>query len=374
MTQVESLAKFDKFFRKRLEFLPYHFYISFYSNQKKKFLKKLSNDYTNFEIRNIKSKPVTLWDIEFKTPLFNSAGMFKYSEGYYTVAMQGAGAWLAGTYTTQKRIGNIKNGVLHPFLPLPNSQTSINWMGLPNEGIELAAKKISQLERFNNTPIGVSVSADPGMKKEEVLPRLIEGLKLLEAANVDFIELNESCPNVSSEHSLVLDKLDPELVERMEYISKNFLNKRNRNLPLILKLSNDTDSSLIPHFIDLSIELGFDGINLGNTSTDYSNLKQNLNVRERKLFNYFTNIYGGGVSGKNLKEKSKILCKLASEHIQNKNLSKEFHIIRTGGIETAEDIKASKDIGVSLNQWYTAYFENFGIKGHNIYQDLSSNL
>lgn len=66
MTQVESLAKFDKFFRKRLEFLPYHFYISFYSNQKKKFLKKLSNDYTNFEIRDIKSKPVTLWDIEFK--------------------------------------------------------------------------------------------------------------------------------------------------------------------------------------------------------------------------------------------------------------------------------------------------------------------
>lgn len=374
MTKVEKLAKLDKVFRKRFEVLPYHFYISFYSNQKKKFLKQFALDYLNFEIVDYPQKNIKLWDIDFKVPLFNSAGMFKYSEAYYTVAMQGAGAWLAGTYTTQKRIGNFKKGIMHPFLPLPKSHTAINWMGLPNEGIETAAKKISQLEKYNNTPIGVSVSADPGMKSEEVFPKLVEGLKLLDKANVDFIELNESCPNVSDEHSLVLDKLDEDLVQRMEYISKNFLQQRSRNLPLILKLSNDTDPNLIPSFIDLSIDLSFDGINLGNTSTNYPELKKTLNDTEKKFFNYFTNTYGGGVSGRNLKENSKNLCKLASEHLQKKNLSKEFNIIRTGGIEDAKDLIESKEIGVKLNQWYTGFFDAFGKYGHNIYRNLSNNL
>lgn len=373
MTNVEFLAKLDKAFRKHLKLLPNHFYVSFYSNQKKKFLKKFAEDYQNFQTIQFDYKAVKLWDINFNSPIFNAAGMFKHSEAYYTVAMQGAGAWLTGTFTTQKRIGNIKNGILHPVLPLPVSGNAINWMGLPNEGIEFAAKKISEIQKFNDTPIGVSISADPGMSNKEVLPKLIEGMHLLEKANVDFIELNESCPNVSSQHSLVLDRLDPELVERMEYISKNFLKNRKRNLPLILKLSNDTDINLIPHFIDLSIDLEFDGINLGNTSTNYTFLKSNLNDDERKLFNYFTNTFGGGVSGRNLKENSKKLCKLASEHIQKKNLSREFNIIRTGGVENLSDILESKEIGVSLNQWYTGYFDNFGINGHNIYKNLFSN-
>lgn len=374
MTKVEKLARLDKVFRERLEILPNHFFISFYSNQKKKFLKQYSIDYVNFELIDFEPKNVRLWDIDFKMPIFNSAGMFKYSEGYYTVAMQGAGAWLAGTYTTKSRVGNIKKGIMHPFLPLPNSHLAINWMGLPNEGIEVAAKKISQIEKFNNTPIGVSISADPGMSSKEVLPNLVEGMKLLEKVNVDFIELNESCPNVSDEHSLVLNKLDDELVERMEFISNNYLKFRNKNIPLILKLSNDTDPKLIPTFIDLSIDLGFDGINLGNTSTKYVDYKQNLNSTERKLFNYFTNTYGGGISGRILKDNSKNLCKLASEHLQKKNLSKEFNIIRTGGIENSDDILDSQNIGVKLNQWYTGYFDSFGKYGHNIYKNLSINL
>lgn len=374
MTKVEKLAKFDKVSRKLLTNLPNNYYISFYSNQKKKFIRDFANDYINFELQKIYTSSVKLWDLEFKMPLFNSAGMFKKSEGYYTVAMQGAGAWLAGTYTTKKRIGNFKNGVLHPFIPLPNSGVAINWMGLPNEGIEIAAKNISQLQKFNNTPIGVSVSADPGHNPLEILNDLVNGLFLLEKANVDFIELNESCPNVTDGHTIKNDVLDPDLIQRMEFISQHFLSKRNRNLPLILKLSNDTSAELIPIFIDAAIELGFDGLNLGNTSTNYPKAKEFLNNKERKMFNYFTNSYGGGVSGKNLKNISKILCKLANDYLQNKKINKEFHIIRTGGIEDASDLIESEKIGIKLNQWYTGYFKNFGIYGHSVYSELSKKL
>lgn len=374
LTKVEKLAKIDKTLRKVMTSLPNQYFISIYSNQKKKLIKNFADDYVNFELKEIYSSNTKLWDIDFKIPIFNSAGMFKYSEAYYTCAMQGAGAWLAGTYTTKRRIGNFKKGVLHPFLPLPKSEIAVNWMGLPNEGIELAAKKISKLEKFNNTPIGVSISADPGNNPTLILADLVEGMKLLEKANVDFIELNESCPNVSDGHSLSNDKLDEDLVYRMEYISQNFLKFRNRNLPLILKLSNDTSPELIPLFIDIAIELGFNGLNLGNTSTNYTYTKEFLTEKERKMFNYFTNVYGGGVSGISLKENSKKLCKLASEYLQNKNLKTEFHIIRTGGIDSADDILESKNIGVNLNQWYTGYFKNFGKYGHSTYSEISKQL
>lgn len=374
MTKVENLAKIDKGVRKLMTNLPNNYYISFYSNQKKIFVRDFANDYINFGIKEIFSKPTKLWELDFKIPIFNSAGMFKKSEAYYTVAMQGAGAWLSGTYTTKKRIGNFKKGVLHPFLPLPHSNIAVNWMGLPNLGIEQAAKDISNLEKFNNTPIGVSISPDPGKNPLEILKDLVNGMNLLDKAKVDFIELNESCPNVSDGHTLTNDKLDQELIKRMEYISTHFLKKRNKNLPLILKLSNDTDPALIPLFIDIAIDLEFDGLNLGNTSTNYAQAKELLNNKERKMFNYFTNSYGGGVSGKNLKNISKDLCKLANECLQNKNLKREFHIIRTGGIDNPQDIIESKDIGVKLNQWYTGYFKNFGIYGHSIYSEFSKKL
>ena len=92
------------------------------------------------------------------------------------------------------------------------------------------------------------------------------------------------------------------------------------------------------------------------------------------MFNYFTNSFGGGVSGKNLKNISKNLCKLANDYLQNKKLNKEFHIIRTGGIEDASDIIESEKIGIKLNQWYTGYFKNFGKYGHSVYSEISKKL
>jgi hypothetical protein len=52
----------------------------------------------------------------------------------------------------------------------------------------------------------------------------------------------------------------------------------------------------------------------------------------------------------------------------------EFHVIRTGGISSADDILLSEKSGISLNQWFTGYFEGFAAKGHRLYQMIFNDL
>ncbi len=372
MSLTENLAKLDAFLRPYFEYFSPKFYIDFYSRGRKDFLSRLSfEEPLDINTENW-SRPIKLWDIEFKNNLFNAAGMFKSGIGYKMSALQGAGAWLAGTSTSNPRAGNNKFNILHPFLPLPNSKSAVNWLGLPNDGHSSLAAKISKIEKIKSCPIGVSVSSDPSETGFTALKSLLEGMNDLSKAGVDFIELNESCPNVSN-HISTTNELDKSMLERLEYIKENFLHKRNKNLPIIVKYSVDTDINLLLKLLPILIDLGFDGINLGNTSTNYSYYITKLNSREKKIFEYFTSNFGGGVSGNLIKEKSLNLCKECSKIINSINLKKEFHIIRTGGIDSYQDLLDSEKAGASLNQWYTGYFENFSKYGHNLYQNIYSN-
>jgi dihydroorotate dehydrogenase len=297
--------------------------------------------------------------------------MFKKGEGYNVVASQGAAAYLAGTSTDTPRPGNSRNGIVHPFAPYPQSGAAINWMGLPNEGHEVVAKRLSRILPVPGCPIGASVSANPAKSGAEAVDGLIKGMEVYHASGVHFIELNESCPNVP--HDTQIDSstgLDSHLMERLESISIRFLKKRSRNLPVIVKFSNDTDVNLIPALVDILIDLGFDGINLGNTSTGYKEIRDMIKPSERSLFDYFTKTFGGGVSGRPLKEKSLALASESAKYIKSRNLPREFHVIRTGGVDSAEDIRKSNDAGIALNQWFTGYFENFAEFGHRVYESI----
>lgn len=369
MTRTELLSKFESRIRPNIMWLPPHFLINLYSTQKLKFLSNFFEELPEKQI--IVGKSVKLWDIDFNIPIFNAAGMFKNGFGYQVVANQGAGAYLCGTTTSEVRKGNLKDKIYLPFAPYPNSASASNWMGLPNDSHSIVAKRLSEIEKVKGCPIGASVSITGDSNSLSNLDLLIEGMKQYDKANVDFIELNESCPNViDSNHQINNIDLDKDLVKRLEYLSINFLSKRNRNLPVILKLSNDTNPDLIPTMIDIMIDLGFDGLNLGNTSTDYKNLELQIDKKDKKVFQYFTSNFGGGVSGRIIKGKSLHLIRTASSHLKSKNLQKEFNLIRTGGIEFKSDFDDSLSSGASLCQWYTGYFSNFANYGHRIYKSF----
>ncbi|MDX9791502.1 MAG: hypothetical protein RBT61_11775, partial [Candidatus Kapabacteria bacterium] len=341
MSFSERLAKLDRIARPIVSMMSPRFYIDFYSRARRDFLQRLSDEEPHN--LNIDSwiKPVKLWDIEFNSRIFNAAGMFKNGKGYKLCACQGAGAWLSGTSTTHPRAGNRKTDILHPFLALPRTASAINWLGLPNDGHEALAGKIRRIEKIKGCPIGSSVSSDPTEIGIHALKSLIDGMNVLVDAGTDFIELNESCPNTEAHKSTSNSTLDTELINRLQYISEHFLNKRNKNIPVIVKLSVDTDSKLLHELIPLLVEMNFDGINLGNTSTTYKEYSELINPREYAAFKYFTENFGGGISGKLIGNKSLSLCQEANKIIKNIELHREFHIVRTGGIESTEDIRLS---------------------------------
>ena len=143
---------------------------------------------------------------------------------------------------------------------------------------------------------------------------------------------------------------------------------------MIVKFSNDTAPEQVGKLVALLVELGFDGVNFGNTSTAYREIGETIDSRDRPLYDYFTGTFGGGVSGRPLREKSLALCREALRVVAALSPRHEFHVIRTGGIESAEDLRASAAAGIRLNQWYSAYFEHLSAHGHGLYRRLYAEL
>lgn len=369
MTFCEIIAKFDQPFRK---FFVSNFpYLScfLYSCARKVFLNKIIKENPR-QITLPKEYEVKLWDIKFRAPLFNAAGLFKDGDGYFLSYRQGAGAFLAGTVTLSPRVGNSKRGINHPFMPYPRSKASSNWLGLPNKGFELVAKKISELPRFHSFPIGISIASS--LETKSTMNQLVEALHLFQKAGVDFIELNESCPNVENHRSYAI--LDDEFINRLEFISNKFIKKINANIPVIVKLSNDFPAEIIPNLLDILIEQKFSGINFGNTSTNYLQYREFIHHLEQKSFDFFIENFGGGLAGSILKNKSLQLSTKAVEYLSLKNVPYEFRVIRTGGITCFDDFKESFNKGVILHQWFSGYFENFARFGHKLYLKFFENL
>ncbi|MEK6871574.1 MAG: hypothetical protein AABX16_01590 [Nanoarchaeota archaeon] len=305
-----------------------------------------------------------LWGLTFRTPLVNAAGMFKNGECYEQAYAQGAGAFLGGTSTWNYREGNTKEGIYLPFVPYPRSCAASNFLGLPNNGDQAHFKKLCGLARCSDFPFGWSIMASPDFNPDKQLKKLVEAMTLYEKIGIDFLEINESCPNTT--HS------DKGLEKRLQYIHDNFLQQRSRKIPVVVKFSIDTSKEKIPQLLDLLFDLRYDGVNFGNTSKDYTAMREKIHPKERWLFDYFTQNFGGGVSGRPLKEKSLELAATAVEYIKKALPLQEFHVIRTGGINSIQDIHDSDRVGISLNQWFTGYFEHFAKHGHDAYRNFFS--
>ncbi|MFY9457971.1 MAG: hypothetical protein WAP23_03560, partial [Candidatus Spechtbacterales bacterium] len=365
---VLAVARWERRLRPLITKLPPKNVVSLYSTKRLEFLAKLREEEVEEPYNPPEFLSRMLWGIRFRSPIMNSAGMFKNGECYRIVARQGAGAYLGGTGTWNARKGNVKDGIYLPFVPYPRSRGASNWLGLPNDGDKVNAQRALKLQREAKCPVGWSVMGSPDLQGEQKLLSLVHGMWLYDYADVDFLEINESCPNTAHGRPQ-----DDDLANRLRYVAEHYLDKRSRRIPVIVKFSNDTELAQVPALLDLLFELGFDGVNFGNTSTAYAEIRERIRPSERKLYDFFTGTFGGGVSGALLKERSLALCARAVEYLMAGPPSQEFHVIRTGGIESWEDVWESEGIGVRLNQWFTGYFEKLALHGHDVYRKFVSN-
>ncbi len=365
---LAELARWEGRFRPLLVALPAPWVVRAYSAGRRRFLERLAAE------RPAPYRPPaelgrTLWGLSFRAPLGNAAGMFKNGRGYELAARQGAGYFLAGTTTSRPRRGNRAHGVALPFAPYPRSGAASNWLGLPNDGDEAVAARLARVERTPGCPLGASLAGCPALGGEERRAALVAGLELYAAAGVDFLEINESCPNTGE-----AAPPESELYRRLERVAEGFLARRRRPLPVIVKVSVDTRPEQVPGLVDTLVGLGYDGVDFGNTSALPARHEPAIAPAERRLFRHFAARFGGGVSGRPLKAASLELARTAAAHLAAHPGRREFHVVRTGGVEVAADVAASEAAGVSLDGWYTGYFEAFAKHGHDLYRALFEEL
>lgn len=367
----EVLARWESRLRPLLVRLPPLLAVRLYSRGRRRFLDRL------FAERPTPYAPPpelarTLWGLAFRSPLGNAAGMFKNAQGYDLSWRQGAGYYLAGTTTSRPRTGNRAGAVAQPFAPYPRSGAASNWLGLPNDGDEAVAARVAGIERRPGVPLGVSTAAAAGLPEDAALDGLLAGLAAFDRAGADFLEINESCPN--TEGGVPVAAEWRALMHRLERIAEGFLARRRRPLPVIVKFSVDTDPAEVPALVDALAELGFDGLDFGNTSTDYPGLRTAIAPAERRLYDHFVKRFGGGVSGRPLRERSLALARAAAERLREHPPAHEMHVVRTGGVETGTDLAASEAAGIALDGWFTGYFEAFSRNGHGLYRAVYDEL
>lgn len=370
MSIIELLAKSEFALRTASSLLPPSLVVRAFTAGRNIFLPRFANDVPKRTYVPPPDQSVTAWGLHFRMPIWNAAGMFKKGYGYDMVAAQGAGAFVAGTTTSRARNGNVIRGIAWPSTQYPHSHSASNWMGLPNEGHAVVAARLRKVVTVPGCPLGASVSAEPGLDAAQALPELIDGMQRYADAGVDYIELNESCPNVPGHGGHAV--LDEDLLRRLDVVASSFLATRTRRLPVVVKLSTDTSLDQLPALMQALVERSFDGVILGNTSIRYKALRELVHADDRKLYDYFTSTYGGGISGALLRTTSLESCSAAVRALADMRPKQEFHVIRCGGVASADDIAASAHAGVVLNQWYVGYFESFAARGHDVYRDISA--
>ena len=363
--RTTTLAKWEGRIRPLLGMLTPTKAVELYSRGRLDFLKRMKNEVADETYSPPKSLARILWGLKFQGPLMNAAGMYKNGECFDLVQAQGAAGFLGGTGVWNARKGNEKEGVYLPFVPYSLSHAASNFLGLPQDGDKANSERTQPIKKRSRIPIGWSVMGSPDLQGEEKLIHLVHGMKLYERAGVDFLEINESCPN--TQHGR---PQDDDLAKRLKYIKENFIESLQRSLPVAVKFSTDTQITQIPTLLDLLFSLGYSGVNFGNTSTAYTTRREKIDPRERDLYDFFTTTFGGGVSGRPLRESSLELCTTASAYLKSCPPAQEFHIIRTGGIESAQDLIESDKAGVSINQWFTGYWEAFARHGHDLYKKV----
>lgn len=240
-------------------------------------------------------------DVEFKNPVITASGTFgsgrEYADfvdlnklGSITVKGVSNKAW-AGNDTP--RLAEVYGGML-------------NSVGLQNPGVDWFIKNDIPFLRQFDTKIIVNVCG-------HAIHEYVEVVEALRDADVDALELNISCPNLS-EGGLSFGT-DPKMVE--EVVSQV---KKVAKQPLIVKLTpNVTD---ITEIAKATESAGADAISLINTITG---MKIDINKRKPILARKM-----GGMSGPAIKP-------IAVRMVYQVSKVVKVPIIGMGGICNAED-------------------------------------
>lgn len=259
---------------------------------------------------------------EFKNPIIAASGTFGFGEEYnefYNVGSLGGIATKG--LTLHKRAGNsgvriyeTKGGIL-------------NSVGLQNPGVhDFINYELLRMKEYDTNIIANLGGA--------TLEEYIEAVELLNETDIDFVELNISCPNVK-QGGMALGIKSNVAYEAVSTV------KKHCKKPLIVKLSPNAED-----IVDMAlrcIDGGADAISLVNTFKAMA-----IDYKSKKAV--FENVYAG-LSGPAIKP---IALRMVHEVSKVSNVP----VIGMGGITTWQDAVEFIMAGATAVQIGTANFMN----------------
>ncbi len=248
--------------------------------------------------------------VNFSTPAYNAAGVYdQYAEELNKLGASESSAILMKSCTIEPREGNPEPRYYY------NGQVSLQAMGLPNLGHQAYLELIPSLKIYQK-PVIASVA---GLTVEDNLKMLTDFAN----SDVDLIELNLSCPNLTGKNQLAYDLAG---VSEILIKIKPLCSKK----PIGLKLPPFYTRHQIQAYSQIFLNSGLAFItcinSIGNTLV--------IDIEKERSVLKANNGFGG-LSGEYIKP-----IGLANVRMFYEETAGKLPIIGVGGIETAEDIFA----------------------------------
>lgn len=273
---------------------------------------------------------IDLAGIRLPNPVGLAAGFDKRCAHLGALGRLGFGYVVGGTITRRPRAGNPRPRIIR----LPDRESMVNAMGLPNPGAEAVAGRLSGTA--HTAPRLVSVA-------DEAPDDVVATHGLLEP-HVDAVELNASCPNVAWGRDRDAEAHLASLLSALG---------TRRAKPLFVKLPpfrTKTEREVVLALAAVALEGGADGLTCSNT----------LPVAEPALASG-----AGGLSGRDLFADT---VRIVREVRQTTGAT--VPINASGGIFTASDALACIEAGATTVQVYTGLV----YEGPRILREITSGL
>ena len=268
--------------------------------------------------------------LKFKNPLGLAAGFDKNASLIEELAEFGFGFIEIGTVTPLPQPGNEKPRMFR----LPQDDALINRMGFNNQGVDVVAARLKQLDR-KGLIIGGNIGKNKLTPNEDAVNDYIKCFDRLFDV-VDYFVVNVSSPNTPGLREL-------QEKEPLKHILNTLQQRNNKNQisrPILLKIAPDLTNSQLDDIIEIVMETKIAGVIATNTTISRDDLLSSDNLKKES----------GGLSGKPLSIRSTEVIRYLSEHS-----NKSFVIIGVGGIHSPEDAIQKIQAGASLIQIYTGF-------------------
>ena len=268
--------------------------------------------------------------LKFKNPLGLAAGFDKNASMIEELAEFGFGFIEIGTVTPLPQPGNEKPRMFR----LPQDDALINRLGFNNQGVDLVAARLKQVQR-KGLIIGGNIGKNKLTSNEDAVNDYIKCFDRLFDV-VDYFVVNVSSPNTPGLREL-------QEKEPLKHILNTLQQRNNKNQitrPILLKIAPDLTNSQLDDIIEIVMETKIAGVIATNTTISRDDLLSSENLKKES----------GGLSGKPLTMRSTEVIRYLSKHS-----NKSFVIVGVGGIHSPEVALEKIQAGASLIQIYTGF-------------------